>query len=681
MNIPSGISRVPTSLSSRIGLNNINRTNVGLLKVQQQIASGKMIERVSDDSVRAAIVGILDDRLERTGQIERNLTHANSSLGVLDSTLNEISTLGLEAQSLAAEQMSITSTASERSSQAVVVEQMIQSLFNSANREGVAGFVFGGSVTGRAPMEAFLGGYRYRGEGSGMVTDMGLAAGVPLTVGGAQAIAGTSSRIRGDVDLDPGLTGSTLLRDLVGARGLAVNRGTISMTINSTDTIRVDLGHADSIADVIDGITGAIKRYEDQNSVSILGPGGISTLGGTFVFDMAAGMTVEFSDESSGTMAEDLGFKGIQLSNANTTTTGIDVKLNWQSRVADLKGLLNPLGSLRVSNGGRSADIDLSQAQTLGDIKNLIEGAQLGVRVNINAAGNGIDVVNELSTHSAQALSISEVIGDGQTASLLGIRSFSASTRIADFNFGRGVSIVDGVPNPVTNQIDPALNSDFAITLGNAAGTRIMIDLRPQDMTTVSTVLARINDQIQSGLSAAGLPADSLSAGISSYGNGLTLRQSPSFSSPIRVEMMNNSSAAGDLGLLAGSYDAGAATFTGEDRAKVRVDSMFTHLLDLRAALSSNDVSGMRLAHAGLEKSLSSVAELRGLVGSYAQRVEAAQERESDRKTLDLAVRSELSDTDYTEASTRFSLLQTQLQAGLQATSMAGRMSLLDFLR
>jgi len=144
---------------------------------------------------------------------------------------------------------------------------------------------------------------------------------------------------------------------------------------------------------------------------------------------------------------------------------------------------------------------------------------------------------------------------------------------------------------------------------------------------------------------------------------------------------MNNSSAAGDLGLLAGSYDAGAATFTGEDRAKVRVDSMFTHLLDLRAALSSNDVSGMRLAHAGLEKSLSSVAELRGLVGSYAQRVEAAQERESDRKTLDLAVRSELSDTDYTEASTRFSLLQTQLQAGLQATSMAGRMSLLDFLR
>ena len=681
MNIPSGISRVPTSLSSRIGLNNINRTNVGLLKVQQQIASGKMIERISDDSVRAAIVGILDDRLERAGQIERNLTHANSSLGVLDSTLNEISTLGLEAQSLAAEQMSITSTASERSSQAVVVEQMIQSLFNSANREGVAGFVFGGSVTGRSPMEAFLGGYRYRGEGSGMVTDMGLAAGVPLTVGGAQAIAGTSARIRGDVDLDPSLTGSTRLSDIIGARGLAVNRGTISMTINSTDTIRVDLGHADSVADVIDGITGAIKRYEDQNSVSILGPGGISTLGGTFVFDMAAANTVEFSDESSGTMAEDLGFKGIQLSNANSTTTGIDVKLTWRSRVSDLKGLLEPLGSIQISNGGRSAQIDLSQAETLGDIKNLIEGAQLGVRVNINAAGNGIDVVNELSTNSAQALSISEVIGDGRTATLLGIRSFSASTRIADFNFGRGVGIVDGVPNPVTNQIDPALNSDFAITLGNTAGTRIMIDLRPQDMTTVTTVLARINDQIQSGLTAAGLPADSLSAGISSFGNGLTLRQNASFSSPIRVEMMNNSPAAGDLGLLAGSYDAGAATFTGEDRAKVRVDSMFTHLLDLRAALSSNDVSGMRLAHVGLEKSLSSVVELRGLVGSYAQRVEAAQERESDRKTLDLAVRSELSDTDYTEASTRFSLLQTQLQAGLQATSMAGRMSLLDFLK
>jgi flagellin-like hook-associated protein FlgL len=62
------------------------------------------------------------------------------------------------------------------------------------------------------------------------------------------------------------------------------------------------------------------------------------------------------------------------------------------------------------------------------------------------------------------------------------------------------------------------------------------------------------------------------------------------------------------------------------------------------------------------------------------QRVESAAEREVDRQTMDLAVRSELRDTDYAEASVRFSLLQTQLQAGLQATSAAGRLSLLDYL-
>ena len=667
-------------MSSRIGLTNLTRTNIALLRAQEQISSGRAIQRVSDDSVRAAIVGVLDDRLERSDQVERNLSHASASLGVIDTTLNEVGSLALEAKSLASEQINITSSASEREDQAVVVDQMLQSLFNSANRQGVAGYIFGGNISSRSPMESVLGGYRYRGEGAGLVTDTGLASTVPITVGGVEALAGTSSRVRGDVDLDPELTLDTKLDEVMGARGLAIERGEIGVSINGGDLIRVDLSGADTMRDVLASINGAIRQYEADNAATVLGAGGVSVSGDAISMDVAVGNTVEFADLSTGVTAQDLGLSGVSFSSTTAAGGAMDARLSWRTPVSAMAGLTGALGSLRISNAGRTATVDLSGATNLGDVRSLIEGAELGVRVKINDAGTGIDLVNELSTESSRSLSVSEVAGGGSTATMLGIRSLTSSTRIADFNFGAGVEIVDNVTNPVTGAVDPALSSDLVIVLGNGAGTRLTVDLRPQDMTDVGTVLARINSQIQAGLAAAGLPGTALTAGLSATTNGISLTQDASFTGAIRVEKLNNSAAAEHLGLTTGTYDGGSATLTGEDRAKVRVESLFTHLMDLREALRTNSVNGIRLAAEGIEESIGSLSELRGLVGSYVQRVESAAEREVDRQTMDLAVRSELRDTDYAEASVRFSLLQTQLQAGLQATSAAGRLSLLDYL-
>lgn len=667
-------------MSSRIGLTNLTRTNIALLRAQEQISSGRAIQRVSDDSVRAAIVGVLDDRLERSDQVERNLSHASASLGVIDTTLNEVGSLALEAKSLASEQINITSSASEREDQAVVVDQMLQSLFNSANRQGVAGYIFGGNISSRSPMESVLGGYRYRGEGAGLVTDTGLASTVPITVGGVEALAGTSSRVRGDVDLDPELTLDTKLDEVMGARGLAIERGEIGVSINGGDLIRVDLSGADTMRDVLASINGAIRQYEADNAATVLGAGGVSVSGDAISMDVAVGNTVEFADLSTGVTAQDLGLSGVSFSSTTAAGGAMDARLSWRTPVSAMAGLTGALGSLRISNAGRTATVNLSGATNLGDVRSLIEGAELGVRVKINDAGTGIDLVNELSTESSRSLSVSEVAGGGSTATMLGIRSLTSSTRIADFNFGAGVEIVDNVTNPVTGAVDPALSSDLVIVLGNGAGTRLTVDLRPQDMTDVGTVLARINSQIQAGLAAAGLPGTALTAGLSATTNGISLTQDASFTGAIRVEKLNNSAAAEHLGLTTGTYDGGSATLTGEDRAKVRVESLFTHLMDLREALRTNSVNGIRLAAEGIEESIGSLSELRGLVGSYVQRVESAAEREVDRQTMDLAVRSELRDTDYAEASVRFSLLQTQLQAGLQATSAAGRLSLLDYL-
>ena len=72
--------------------------------------------------------------------------------------------------------------------------------------------------------------------------------------------------------------------------------------------------------------------------------------------------------------------------------------------------------------------------------------------------------------------------------------------------------------------------------------------------------------------------------------------------------------------------------------------------------------------------------ETRGMVGGFAQRVEGAITRETDRSVLDESTRSQLRDVDFTEAATRFSMLQTQLQASLRTTALTQQLSILDFL-
>lgn len=680
--IPPNLTRVPSFYGTNLALSNINRNNVSLLRVSEQINTGRAITRVSDDIVKSAAIGVLDDRLERAAQQLRNLQHAQSALNIVDDTLDEASTLANEARTIASEQVSLTSSAAERASQAVVIDQMLNSLMNIANRQSVAGYVLGGTVTSRAPVESFLGYFRYRGENNaGLTTDLDQASTVPITLG-PTALTGLSSRVRSNVDLDPQLTTGSNLSDLRGARGVGITLGTVEVSINGGTRIAIDLQGADTVQDVLDRVTASIRQYETDTSTTVLGPGGLGVSGGGLSIDVAGSNTVQFFDVGNGITSQDLGLTTVPAA-AFTATAGVGqdlgVRLNMRSPVSSLAGVTGALGALRITNAGHTQVVDLSGAQTVEDVKTIIEGANLGVRVVINDAGTGIDVLNEVSAGSRNSLSISEVSG-GDTATRLGIRSLMGDTRISEFNYGRGVSIVHGVTDPVSGNVSGPLNTDMVITLGDAAQSKITIDFTPSDMVSVETVLAAMNSQIQAQLTAAGLPSDTLSAGLAADGNGITLVQTSAFSNPVTVEPDNNSQAAAGLGLLGGTWNATTGTLTGTDNARVRVDSLFSHLVDLRESLIGNDVSGIGFAGADIETANNSVVETRGMVGGFAQRVEGAITRETDRSVLDESTRSQLRDVDFTEAATRFSMLQTQLQASLRTTALTQQLSILDFL-
>lgn len=681
--IPSNLTRVPNALLTRLSLGNITRTNLSLFEAMNQLSTGRAISRVSDDPVKAATIGVLNERLDRSDQVKRNLDHAKSNLNIVDSALGEANTVALEAKSIAQEQLSVTSSPDERRSQAVIVEQLIQSLFNTATRQGPAGYFFGGSITSAPPIVAFGSGYRYRGDGPGLITDIPVAGNVPITLSASNAIGALAARVKGTVDLDPGLRPQTRLADLAGARGLGVRTGVIEYSVSGGTHQRVDLSGADSIQDVVTRLTASIRQYESTNSTTVLGSTGITTAGEGFNVDVASGATVQFFDADNGSVARDLGLTDatpIAFQPGTSAGVGLGPRLTWDTPVSALAGITGPLGSIKLTNMGRSATIDLSTATTLEDLRNQIEGANLGVRVVINEAKNGIDVLNEVAAGRRDAMSIEEVSGSNYTATRLGIRSLHADTLLSDFNDARGVGIVDGSVNPTSGLADPSLDVDFRITLGDSARTTIDIDLRPQDIVSVRTLLARINDQAATQLAAAGLPTTSLTASLSDSANGIILSQDPGFTTPLEVQARNNSPAAENLGLLSGRYDPASASLIGEDRAKVRVDNLFTHLIDLREALLGNDTRGITFAGEGIESAITNLAESRGMVGGYAQRVDSATTREEDRNVVDQTLRSELQDADYAQVAGRVAQLQTQLQAALRITAQTQQTSLLDYL-
>lgn len=675
--IPASLGRVSNLLTSQVLLSSLQRTNVSLLRVQNQLASGQSISQASDDAVRASAIVTINDRLSRADQRSRNLSHAGGILGALDTALRDASDLVNEARSIASSQIGLTSDATTRAQQATVVDGLLRQMLDIANRQQSGVHLFGGSTPGSPPVSPVgTGGYRYTATGAGLLTDLGTGFPIPITLGGDNAIGETSARQRSALDLNPSLTAGTRLSDVAGARGLGIAPGSVSFSFNGGPAGTIDLTQAASVQDAVARITAAIRQYESDNSVTVLGAGGVSISGGSLTVDVAPGGSLAFFDTTGGTTGVDLGLTQAAFTPTNAPGADLNPRLTALTPLSALPGLTLPLGTIRVRMTMGAAtqmrDVDLSTAQTVDDVRNLIEGTGLGVRVRVNSAGTGLDIVNEVA---GPAMSIEEV--GGSTAAQLGIRTLDLTTPLSDFNNGRGVGVVNGSTDPVTGLPDPARDVDFTIRLGN--GNTFSVDLRPQDLANVQTLLARINAQAAAAVTAGQIPAGSFNATLTNGSNGIALQDLGGLG-PITVARANNSTAADDLGLLDGTWDAGSATLIAQDRAGVRVNNIFTHLLDLRDALVRNDSAGITLAGEQLGLAGERVLQANGLVGSYGQTVQQATDQLEDQKVLDTKVRSDMQGLDYSSAAIEFSLLQTQLQASLQTAATLQSRTLFDFL-
>ena len=674
--IPPNLARVPNQLSASYVRANIGRTNVGLLGLQNQLSSGLRIQRPSEDPVGASLVSVIDDRLDLAAQRLRNFQHGSSVLDALDAALGQASEMALEAKAIAASQIGVTSDADTRLAESHVISSMVDELLALANGAVAGLHYFGGGSTARSPFETFNGGIRYRGEGAGLYTDLGADINFPITMSGEQAFGALSARVEGDKDLDASLRLDTRIRDLRGPADFYSSDGSLTVVIDNgtPDPIRVtvDLRNAQTVGDVTMALEAAI-READPGALTGAYPNGIGVTTDRISVDLVApGYTLRFEDGPSGATAKALGIDDFDFTSADSIATGGDRDLNPRLSDSTTFGSLPPsvgfaAGTIRFTNGHRAGTVDVTPTMTVGEFRDAVDRLNLGIRVEIDESGDSLNVINEVSGFRMQV----EELG-GLTATSLGIRSLQGTTPLSVFNDGRGVEIKEDYLDHTGANV---VGYDFRITL--ADGQSFDVDLRQQDVVNVQSVIDRVNDAAATHVP----PITGFNAVLTQNENGIQFRDGTVGGGVLAVEALNGSFAAADLGLMDGALTVGTpTTLLGEDRATVRVDSVFSDLIELRDALAGNDESGITFAGGRLEGAVDLLASARAAAGSRSSRVEAAARRLEDSVLLDETVRSRVRDVDYVSAASQFSLLQVQLQAGLQTAAQIQSLTLLDFL-
>lgn len=627
----------------------LRETQNELLQKQKEITTGKSVQRPSDGAEKVSGILYLRQMLQTRQQEARNLEHALGVLNNADAAISDATDILREAKSIASSQVGVGSDAATRAAEAEVIAAQIKALIDIGNRQFNQLSLFGGNAGAAANgvvFEEFLGGIRYKGGDQNLRADVGGIDYEPFTSNGLDAFGALSSRVATNVDLQPQATADTRLVDVAGALGNGVRDGSIVVTVNGTP-VTVDLTTADTLGDVVTRVNDAI------DSVAV-GAGSLAIAGEGFVLIGNGANTVSIAELGNGKTAADLGLVLSSTGGVPSAGASVEPKITLTTRLADLAAAVDWASGLTITQGEVTKTADFSSAQTVEDVINVINDLDLGLRMQINDAGTGLDLITEVS---GIALSVGE--NGGTTAEDLGIRTYGGNTLLSDFRDGLGIENIEG-------------EDDFSITLHDGTTFNVNID----GVTTAGELVTAI----QAAAAAAGLTVGvDFDVAFASVGNGLQFTDNTVGAGAFRIDNVGLSLVADQLGI---KQNAGAgSTILGEDNATVRADGLFTHLIDLRDALRNDSTLGITIAGTAIEDDLEQLARAHARIGVDAKRLGDQRTRAEDLALTEQAMLSDLQDADLTEVITRFSQLQLQLQASLQAGAQNMQLSLLDFLR
>ncbi len=544
--IPVNVARVSMQMQGSLLLGDLENTQQSMLTVEQQLSSGQALSLPSDDPAAALGIVSLKQQISDSTNYSSNLNFATGILGQADSSLGSLQSLLNQAQSIASSDVNTTTSSSQRTADAQVINSIINQAMDIGNQQYEGQSVFGGQNGSSNAFASVGGGYLYQGTSSPQTILTPTGGSLDVTLSGDQVFGAISSQVVGYQNLTPALTGGTQLSDLSGATLDGVKPGTVNLTVGGTTT-SVDLSSAASVNDVVNDLNAAITAAGSDAT--------ISTSGGSLKITGDTAQTVSISDTQNGSTAAQLGIAVSVPANTNVTGAALGPKITATTPLSALDNGtgIDPSGIV-ITNGSNTATITLSgppALNTVQDLLNAINHSGTNVQATINNAGTGINLLNPLSGTS---MTVGE--NGGNTAQELGIRSLNPQTELSAFNNGAGVTPIAGtLPGPTGD-----------ITVTETDGTQFSVQMN--GVSTPSGLIAAIN-------SATGNTG--VTAVMNASGNGITLNDTSGGAGNLSVAAGSNYQGNGsDLGIFqtgaGGTLTGTGITFSTDDFRITRQD-------------------------------------------------------------------------------------------------------------
>lgn len=648
--LPIASSRVSEPLKNQRLLSQLNSDQIGIQRNLDQLSTGKRVVRVSDDPAAAGRAIVLQRGIGRVEQLSRNAATTESFYAATDNALARVDAALIEARGATVQGAQNVLSTDERNAIALTVRHALESTVAAGNSIFRDHQLLGGVLGSGNALDYVDGQIVFHGTDAVAQTNVGGGSLVPVGISGTDALGIAENFFQG-ASLDAGLDRSSRLVDLRGGKG--VDPGLIRVS-DGGNFIDVDLRSASSLGDVVD-VLNAVKLNGRDLEVTIQ-PDGI-----TVGFKDGLPGTLAIDDAASDSLAADLAIKNPGgLNPPPLITNGLAPRVNESTLLSNLNGGLgiNVSTGLQIQRGTDTFTVDLSNAQTVGDVLIAINRSGADVRAELDGPSGGIAI---RALRSGVDYSIGE--NGGSAATLLGIRTESEATKLGELNRGRGVVIDTSAP-------------EFSIVRPDG----VTLDLELTGTESIGDVLNLIRNHPLNQDSLRVIPS------LNAVGNGIHLIAPPG-ASPITVRRGRVSNAAEFLGLVGkgqseavGAISGPFAAFSGSRFLPKEAGGALDTLLRLEIAIRDSDIPEIGRLQQNLDIDLDHSTSARGRVGVWSQNVEQLKAAADDHV---VALKSELStevDADFATVVSELQQRQNSLEASLRLIGQTAKLTLLDFL-
>jgi flagellar hook-associated protein 3 FlgL len=187
--------RVTNSMMNRSVLSDLNAVANRLTETQRKMASGKEINKPSDDPYGAGRALSLRGELEAMRQHGRNVDEALGWQTVTDTALGTIGDLAQRARELVVQGANDTLSETDRNAIAQEIDQIIAGMKQEANATYDGRYVFAGTSTDVRPYDSTVqatANDAYSGDAVAQMREIGPGVRLPVNVTGDEVLGGSA---------------------------------------------------------------------------------------------------------------------------------------------------------------------------------------------------------------------------------------------------------------------------------------------------------------------------------------------------------------------------------------------------------------------------------------------------------------------------------------------------------